>query len=397
MRDERNESLPIIAEGHDITERKQAEAERARLLVQSEAAEARFRGLVESAPAAIVMVKGDGRIALVNRQTEAMFGYARDELLGQPVEILIPERFRAAHLGHRADYVAVPRTRPMDTGLELYGRRKDGSEFPVQISLSPMESDGEALVTSVIRDITAQRSLEREKDEFLGNVSHDLRTPLAAIKASIGVVLANEPPGTSEPLHRMFVNIDLAADRMAKLVADLLELTRLQAGRAQLRADRCDLRTVALRSVRAIEPLAQSRAQSVKMDLPAGPVTAVVDVERLEQALLNLLSNAHKYGHTGGKIQLRLQQRAGRVTFGVTDDGPGIPEADRKRIFERFYRPETEGTRNSQGSGLGLPIARAMVELHGGRLWVESEPGAGSTFWIELPTNVAGPGEGKDD
>src|SRR5205823_1304034 len=153
-------------------------------------------------------------------------GYARDELLGQPVEILMPERFRAGHVGHRADYVAAPRTRPMGTGLELYGRRKDGSEFPVQISLSPMESEGELLVTSVIRDITAQRSLEREKDEFLGNVSHDLRTPLAAIKASIGVVLANEPPGTSEPLHRMFVNIDLAADRMAKLVADLLELTR---------------------------------------------------------------------------------------------------------------------------------------------------------------------------
>src|SRR6266516_6632630 len=260
-----------------------------------------------------------------------------------------------------------------------------------------MESDGEVLVTSVIRDITAQRSLEREKDEFLGNVSHDLRTPLAAIKASIGVVLANEPPGTPEPLHRMFVNIDLAADRMAKLVADLLELTRLQAGRAQLRADRCDLRTVALRSARAIEPLAQSRAQRVKVDLPAGPVTAVVDAERLEQALLNLLSNAHKYGRTGGNIQLRLQQRAGRATFGVTDDGPGIPEADRKRIFERFYRPETDDTRRNPGSGLGLPIARAMVELHGGRIWVESEVGAGSTFWIELPANVTGSGEGKDD
>src|SRR6266516_2532289 len=124
-----------------------------------------------------------------------------------------------------------------------------------------MESDGEVLVTSVIRDITAQRSLEREKDEFLGNVSHDLRTPLAAIKASIGVVLANEPPGTPEPLHRMFVNVELAADRMAKLVDDLLELGRLQAGQVRLRVDRCDLRALVQRTARSVEPLARGRHQ----------------------------------------------------------------------------------------------------------------------------------------
>jgi signal transduction histidine kinase len=114
-------------------------------------------------------------------------------------------------------------------------------------------------------------------------------------------------------------------------------------------------------------------------------VLAVVDVERLERALLNLLGNAHKYGRTGGTIVLRLEQEPNRVRFAVRDDGPGIPYTEQGRIFERFYRSETESTRRNEGSGLGLPIARAMVELHGGRIWVESTPGSGATFYIELP------------
>jgi signal transduction histidine kinase len=210
--------------------------------------------------------------------------------------------------------------------------------------------------------------LERQKDEFLASVSHDLRTPLTAIKASIGVVLANEPPGTPEPLHRMFVNIERAADRMAHLVVDLLELTRLQAGRVELRPVCCDLCELARRSAHAIEPLASARGQQLRLDLPPEPLYARVDPDRLERALLNVLDNAHKYGTVGGTIGLRLELRKEEVLLAVSDDGPGIPEAEQQRIFERFYRSETDAARRNHGSGLGLPIARAMVELHGGRI-----------------------------
>lgn len=244
----------------------------------------------------------------------------------------------------------------------------------------------------VCRNITERKrreeerlELDRQKDEFLANISHDLRTPLTAIKSSVGVVIANEPSGFPVPLHRMLVNADISVDKMASLVEDLLELARLQAGRVQPRLDRCNLRDLALRSAASIEPLASSRHQKLVLDLPPDPLAALADGERLERALANLLSNAHHYGRTGGTIRLSLRRRANEALFAVADDGPGIPEAEQERIFERFYRPKNGNARANGGCGLGLPIARAMVELHGGRTWVESKPGAGSTFWIAIP------------
>jgi signal transduction histidine kinase len=267
-------------------------------------------------------------------------------------------------------------------------RRADGSEVYTLGSATPvLAEDGTRLgAVLTLHDVTAQRELERQKDEFIANVSHDLRTPVAAIKASIGVVLANEPPSTPEPLHRMLVNIDLAADRMASLVNDLLELARLQAGRVPLQWVQCDLRALAERAAAAVESLVQARQQRLQLDLPAEPVMVLADPHRLERVLLNLLGNAQKYGRDGGAIRLSLKRDAGEAMLTVADDGPGIPAAEQARIFDRFYRVPSDAASPDQGSGLGLPIARALVELHGGRIWLESAPGAGATFRVSLPS-----------
>jgi signal transduction histidine kinase len=206
-----------------------------------------------------------------------------------------------------------------------------------------------------------------------------------AIKAAIGVVLANVPPATPAPLRRMFGNIDGAVDEMARMVEDLLELARLRAGRALFSPMLRDLREVAERAARTIEPLVTERGQRLTLDLPDAPVWVLVDPPRLERVAQNLLGNAQKFGHTGGTIALSLRAEGGEALLAIADDGPGIAPEDLDRIFERYYRPADSDGRRSPGSGLGLPIVRALVELHGGRVWVESAPDHGSTFSVALP------------
>ncbi|MBV9895066.1 MAG: hybrid sensor histidine kinase/response regulator [Chloroflexi bacterium] len=260
-------------------------------------------------------------------------------------------------------------------------------QFGAQDYLVKGQVDGGAILRSMRYAIERQRledaraDLEHQRDEFFSSVSHDLRTPVAAIKAAIGVVLANEPQNMPASLHRLLGNIDLAADELTKLIENLLEMARLQAGRVELWRSPVDLREVVARAVRNIEPLAAERNQTLVVQVPDQPVVAEVDGERLGRVLRNLLANAQKYGREGGRIWLALEDRTDEVCISVTDDGPGIAAEDQQRIFERFYRVSGSTT---TGTGLGLAIARALVELHGGRLSVESAAGAGSTFFITL-------------
>jgi PAS domain S-box-containing protein len=349
----------------------------------------------------VVLADPAGRITFVTAAARRLFG---PDALAPPDPAVAGRHQVVAHDGRPLRPAELPLHRAARHGEIVVGeeytlRRPDGSAAAVRVSAAPvLAEDGTRLgAAATLHDVTARHALERQKDEFLANVSHDLRTPLMAIKVAIGAVLANEPPDIAAPLHRLFVTIDQSADRLIALVDNLLALTRLQAGREELRLAPCDLRSLAARAARAIEPLAQARGQRVLVELPADAIVVLGEADRLERALLNLLSNAQTHGRAGGTIRLSLVRQGNEAVLAVADDGPGIAPADLERVFDRFYRAPAARAGRPPGSGLGLAIARGLVEQHGGRIWAESTPGAGATFRIALPISPAGgPAPGRN-
>jgi PAS domain S-box-containing protein len=365
-------------------------------------AEERFKQLLESAPDAIVGADRAGRIVLVNAQTEQMFGYRREELLGQPVEILLPEHLRDVHRARRSGYYDDPRTRPMGAGLELVGRRKDGSEFPAEISLSPLGTGDGMIVTSIVRDRTEQKRAEQErlqlvrdrteaeiasrtKDEFLATVSHELRTPLQAILGWVRMLRSGTLDDTVA--SRALETIERNARVQARLIDDLLDVSRIVTGKIRLDCRLVELPLVVDAAVDALRSMAYARRIRLNtlIDPAVRPIWA--DPDRLQQVVWNLVSNAIKFTSDGGKVDVRVEEgTSGKAVVAVSDTGKGIDPAFVDRVFERFSQSDRTSTRLHGGLGLGLAIVRNLVELHGGTIRVESPgEGKGATFTVELP------------
>jgi PAS domain S-box-containing protein len=351
---------------------------------------------LESTPDAMVIVDQDGCIAVVNRQTEQLFGYQREELLGQPIELLVPERFHAAHRRHRSGYLAEPEVRPMGAGMQLYGRRKDNSEFPIEISLSPMETDQGTLVSAAVRDITARKQVEealaqarlaaeqanQAKSEYVSRMSHELRTPLNAI---LGFAQLLELDGLRDDQRESVGYILSGARHLLGLINEVLDIAAIESGRLSLSLEPVGVADLLAEAVSLIRPLADQQAIVLVDQPPVGNHHVLGDRQRLKQILLNLLSNAVKYTRTGGSVQLGCEPVAGeRIQIKVTDTGPGVPPESIERLFVPFDRLGSERT-SIEGTGLGLPLTKGLAEAMGGTVGVASVIGQGSTFWVELP------------
>ncbi len=372
------------------------------------ATERRFRELLDAAPDAIIEVDREGRIVLVNRVTEKLFGYLREELLGQSMDMLVPDALRVNHAGHRADYWDRPVTRPMGSGLDLHGRRKDGSAIPVEISLSPVKSEDGFRVTAIIRDVSQRkqveerlRELERShtlelesrnreieranqlKTEFLASMSHELRTPLHTI-IGFSELLAEEIEGPLNKKQRRFMDhIHTDSLHLLELINDILDISRIESGRLELRREVFDVAAALEETVSSVRQ--QAAAKSIGLELkPSVPATIFADRLRIKQVLLNLLSNALKFTPEGGRILVEAVSRDGRLEVSVSDTGIGIPKDRQEAIFDKFYQlgATTRGVR--EGTGLGLAITKALVEEHGGSIWLDSEPGHGSRFTFTI-------------
>jgi PAS domain S-box-containing protein len=378
--------------------------------------ERRFRELLEAAPDAIIEIDRQGRIVLLNRVTEKLFGYTRDQLLGKPVEFLIPEDLRAFHVHHREGYWNRPQTRPMGSGLALLGQRQDGSRFPVEISLSPVESEDGLRVTAIIRDISERKQAEdrinaiqqgytqelaaknlelaernqeveranRLKSEFLAGMSHELRTPLHTI-IGFSELLSEEMEGPLNDKQKRFVgHIHKDSLHLLELINDVLDLSKIEAGKLELRPEVFDVRQPMDEVLSSINP--QATVKSIRIEtVIAIDRELYADRVRVRQILFNLLSNAVKFTPEGGHIRVEANQREGCVEISVTDTGIGIPHEEHEAVFDKFHQVghTTKGVR--EGTGLGLAITQRLVEEHGGKIWLESEPGKGSRFSFTIP------------
>lgn len=474
--------------------------------------------LLDLSPDALVIVDQAGMIVMVNEQVETVFGYTHAELVGQPLECLLPHQFRQAHIAHREHYFHTPRTRPMGMGLHLLGQRKDGTEVPVEISLRPVYLDGVSHAIGAIRDVTPQRlaeqerlhqlqrirqqtelinrahdailvldptshiiswnqgaehlygwtssevnglvsydllrtrfplgraalttlleqegqwegelthtcrdgrpvvvesrqllvrdevgapqavleidrditerlELERRKDEFIGMAGHELKTPVTSIKTYVQVLQERLSIAGDEASATVLAKVDTQLTTLTHLINELLDVTKMTTGILSWQEEQFDLE-ILLQEV--VEDLQQTTARHQICRRGTGHVHISADRERIGQVLANLLSNAIKYTPQGGTITLGFEVEEQRVQLRVQDCGIGIPIESQPYIFDRFFRASSQEHETFPGLGLGLYLAAEIIKRLEGKIWVESQPGAGSTFFVTLPLQGEGAGE----
>ncbi|MBN9497262.1 MAG: PAS domain S-box protein [Alphaproteobacteria bacterium] len=381
----------------DVTQQRESEERVRRERVRTEA-------LLEGTPDAMLIVDRTSVIRFVNRQAETLFGWRRDEMLGKPIEILLPARFHGKHVGMRDGYAKNPTSRAMGTGQDLIGIDRKGREFPVEVSLNPIP--GEDVIAASVRDISARKTAEIElqkakdaaeeatkaKSHFLATMSHEIRTPMNGVMSMAEMLDQTELSADQREMSKV---IRGSAEALMTILNDILDFSKIEAGRLEFERLPLDIGDV----VEEAAELIASRADEKGLDLivevdPSMPARIAGDPTRLRQIVLNYLSNAVKFTDEGAIVarvkfeQVRQGDRDESVLIEIRDTGIGMTQAQTEKLFQAFTQADSSTSRKFGGTGLGLSITQRLAQLMGGDVGVRSTPGEGSTFWVRLPAEV---------
>jgi protein-histidine pros-kinase len=363
----------------------------------------RLAGILEIADDAIISVDAQQRITLFNQGAEKIFGYGAQEVLGQPLDLLLPARVEHIHRRHVAEFASSDETaRRMAERRDIYGRRKDGTEFPAEASISKLEIEGELIFTVILRDITERKRVEQTlqeknveleqaslaKDRFLASMSHELRTPLNAIIGFTGTLLMKLPGPLTADQEKQLKTIQGSARHLLSLINDILDLAKIEAGKVEISLEPVDCQEVIAEVVASLRPLAEVKGLQFEVLVPNRTVFALADRRAFSQILINLVNNAIKFTHQGlVRLELHKRSEKGRTmtAISVVDTGVGIRSEDQAHLFNAFERGKTTAVRTNEGAGLGLHLSQKLAVLLDGYVEVQSEYGQGSTFTLLVP------------
>jgi len=344
------------------------------------------RAILNTVIDGIITIDETATVIRFNPAAEKIFGFTPSEVIGKNVNLLMPEPYHSEHDSYMRSYLTTGQTKVIGIGREVRGRRKDGREFPMDLAVSEMRLDGRRMFTGIARDITDEKELERQREDFYAMVTHDLKSPLTSIMGYTDLIMSKNAadPETVE----MAEGIHRGSRKLLDMVEDFLAFSRLQSsGVLPVNVSTVDIPALVEEACLAFAATASEKGIVLDKVVSLNPSVLNIDKRLMERALFNLVQNAVNYTPPGGKVSIRAEHRDtgdGKfVALSVTDTGPGIPADEREKVFEKYYRsPRTAGVR---GTGLGLAVVKAASLAHGGRVEVQSVPGQGSTFTIYLP------------
>ncbi len=347
--------------------------------------EIRHHTLLNTLSDALITIDRQGHIKTFNQAAELVFGYSAKEVIGEKVNILMPEPHSIEHDKYMNRYINTGRKHIIGTDREVMARRKDGSQFPIELAVSEMWQDGELQFTGLIKDITERKKIDQLKNEFISTVSHELRTPLTSIRGALGLINSGICGPLPEKMGDLLTIATNNTERLLLLINDILDIEKIESGNLRFDFQRLDLHGVIEKAIADCSSYAAEHKIHYHFIRHTKPLHVNADPDRLIQVINNLLSNAAKFSPKNGNVQVTLTQHQGFARTSVRDHGPGIPSQFLPRLFDKFSQVDGSDKRNTGGTGLGLSISKAIVEKHQGKISVETAEKSGSIFYVDLP------------